>query len=684
MLAPIAYRGPDDEAFEEMPGFGVGFRRLAIVDREHGRQPMTTGDGRLTLVCNGEIYDHGSLRDKLSSKGHQFRTKSDSEVVLHAYAQWGPYCAEHLRGIFAFAIWDATARTVFLCRDRSGIKPLFLRAQGDELLFASEAKAILAHPKVPRRLDLVGCFASVEPNAELERSPFLEIQQLGSGTTLTFGPDGVPQTRRYWSYSPTTLPEPGDSEANDIERFREELGRVVKMQLMSDVPLGACLSGGLDSSYVTALASKSQRGFQTFTTVSEGSLDPWFSFVLSRTQNLESHFLRFDPASALADLPRVAWGAEGLFDLGFASRLQLCTFARQRGIEVLLSGQGIDELTGGYDKTHAAMTAAAVQASAEEELFHSSFQKLAGLLARPTDDGEPGPAADHVAALLRRQHADLSHYLLRFEDRMGMLAGVEVRVPFLDHAIVELCARVPPERRRTLFGDKRLVREAAKGIVPDTVRLREKYAFNGNLPTITRALEETGRATEIFALTEDAAVRAKGYFDLDRVRQLRTTRSEQMLDAVLVVHLLDELFVSHFDPLRFANAPSVSVHEVTVDESWMPAEAILFAARTGPRGSATPSLAREITFVGLLHEIARPGGSKSGKLLVVRTSNGDEVLTLLPSELDPALVLTCLRDVDGRRSYIDIATLTAVPLDEMLAVGRFLGEKGWLVHARRP
>ena len=678
MLAPIAYRGPDDEAFDQRPGFGVGFRRLAILDPEHGRQPMTTPDGRLTLVCNGEIYNHASLREELSEKGHAFRTRSDSEVVLHAYAAWGADCTERLRGIFAFAIWDAKERTLFLCRDRSGIKPLFVRIQQDELFFASEAKAILAHGSMPRRLDLVACFSPAEPDAHLEPSPFVGIEQLGAGTTLTFGPNREPRTRRYWTYAPTTEPGDGASDEHDIARFREEIVRVVEMQLMADVPLGACLSGGLDSSLIAALASVHQKRFTTFTTATDRSHDPWFAFALSRSKGLDSHFLRFDPAAVLGALPLVAWGAEGLFDLAFASRLQLCAFARERGIEVLLSGQGIDELLGGYDKTHAAMAAAARRASAAAKLLHCGFPEIADLLAHAAIDAERGTSARDVAALLRRQHADLSHYLLRFEDRMGMLAGVEVRVPFLDHELVELCARIPPERRTSLFGDKRLVREAAKGLLPDSVRLRQKYAFNGNMPTITRVLESE-RESELLSLTDDATVRAKGYFDPARVKQLRATRGERLLDVVLVVHLLDELFVSGFDPTRFAGAPVPRAEEITASESWMPAEAILFAARSGPRPTDTPSIAQEITFVGLLHAVA-PNASRDEELLVVRTSAGVDAHFSLPDALDPVLVVSCLRAIDGHRSYAEVATTTSAPLDDVLAIGRFLSQKGWIEH----
>ncbi len=221
MLSTIDYRGPDDEVTESRPGFAVGFRRLSIVDVDHGRQPMSTEDGALQLVCNGEIYNHEELREALTSRGHRFRSRSDSEVLLHGYREWGAGLLERLRGIFAFAIWDDPRRALFLCRDRSGVKPLFLHACGDELLFASEAKALLARPKVPRRLDLLGCFAAAEPDAVLEPSPFEGISQLGAGCSLTFTRAGELRPLRYWSYEPVSEYGPEDDGSEEIARLNK-------------------------------------------------------------------------------------------------------------------------------------------------------------------------------------------------------------------------------------------------------------------------------------------------------------------------------------------------------------------------------------------------------------------------------------------------------------------------------
>ncbi len=680
MLAPIAYRGPDDEVFHEGAGIGLGFRRLAIVDPEHGRQPMTSADGRLTLVHNGEIYNHAILREGLRGRGHTFRTRSDSEVVLAAYAEWGPRAVERLRGIFAFAVWDEREGTLFLARDRSGVKPLYLHARGDDLLFASEAKAILAAREVPRALDWVGLFGSPPLDAHLERSPFRGISALGAGTTLTLGPDGVTRTHRYFRYAPRVDADPDERDDEIVERFRAELADVVEMQLMSDVPLGACLSGGLDSSFVSALASEATPSLETFTTVTEGSLDAWNAFVLARAKGLRAHYLGFDPIASTALLERVAWGAEGLFDFAFVSRYELASAARDRGIRVLLSGQGIDELVGGYDGSPEAMARAAVRADLEARLAGTAHADLTALLASPASPTSP-EVAESVVEHLRHLHASLAGYLLRFEDRMGMLAGVEVRVPFLDHVIVEACAAISPGARARLFGDKRLVREAARGLLPETVRARPKFAMNANMPSLSSAV--LGRPGELAALLGDAVVHDKGHFDVARVRHLRETRNERLLDAVLVTHLLDELFVSRFDPARFADRPPPRPPEVVVDESFLPAEAILFAARRGGRAGDAPSRRREIAFVGRLASVAPSLEGARAELFLVRTTGGEELSISLPPDLPADRAVAFLCAIDGLRTYAELATDLGATVDEVLALGRFFAEREWVKHERR-
>jgi asparagine synthase (glutamine-hydrolysing) len=671
MLAAIAHRGPDDETMEVRPGFAVGFRRLAIMDVEHGRQPMSTDDGALHLVANGEIYNHEELQKELASRGHRFRTRSDSEVILHAYREWGSGCAGHLRGIFAFAVWDASRRALFLCRDRSGIKPCFLRVHGDELFFASEAKALLAHPAAERRLDLFGCFAPAEPDALLEASPFQGIFQLGAGCSLTFTAAGDVRPERYWSYAPTEDPGAEGGE-EDVARFRDELSKVVPMQLMADVPLGAYLSGGLDSSVVAALARAHAPDLTTFTTVCAGSQDPWYAYVLSRAAGFRgARFVRFAPEELLEELPRVAWGAEGAFDLGFVGRYQAAAAARRQGLKVLLSGQGADELMGGYARSYAALETSARRAAWAARLLEEGWASVASALR----DGV-GVSTPDLTALLRREHAALSHYLLRFEDRMGMLAGIEVRVPFLDHRIVEICAGIGGARRR-LFDDKHLLREAARGLVPDAVRLRTKHAFNAGLPPITQVLWSSGQDTAAAALMTEASIHDKGYFETRQVGRLLAAGNYRALDAVLIVQLLDELFVSRFDPTRFAGL--IPSPEITVDASWMPAEAVLVSARKGPSARDKPWIAPSVTRFGLL-ESALPG---SPAVLAIQVNDGRHAVLPTPEGLDAAMVVELLRRADGARTYAELSAVLGADLETVLAVGRFSADAGLVEHGLR-
>ena len=270
MTDVLAHRGPDDEGVHIEPGVALGFRRLSIVDLAGGHQPLSNEDGSIWLVFNGEIYNHETLRRELVAQGHRFRSRSDSEVIVHAYEQWGHRCAAKLRGIFAFAIWDRNERALWLVRDHSGIKPLYLTRIAGEVRFASEIKALLVDPAMHREIDPLGYVSADVVEPDFEPTALVGVEQLGAGRALRIDAQGETITR-YWRYVPSCALEPIDGDAL-VERLRKTLEDVVGMQLMADVPIGAYLSGGVDfglcrgrghrsRQHATAHLHQRQRGF---------------------------------------------------------------------------------------------------------------------------------------------------------------------------------------------------------------------------------------------------------------------------------------------------------------------------------------------------------------------------------------------------------------------------------------
>ena len=263
---------------------------------------------------------------------------------------------------------------------------------------------------------------------------------------------------------------------------------------------------------------------------------------------------------------------------------------------------------------------------------------------------------------------------------MGMLAGVEVRVPFLDHRLVEMCAGMPGERRKRLFGDKHLLREAARGLVPDGVRTRAKFGFNGHFPPITQLLASAGKATTASELVTERAVQDKAYFDPRQVRRLQEAGNYHALDAVLVIHMLDQLFISSFDPARFGGAP-IAAPEVTVDASWMPVETVLLLARKGPCATDKPWLRTDVTHFGVLESaLSLPGRPLERPLLALQRNDGRRTLLPVPAELDATLVVELLRRADGTKTYAELWTSLGVSLETGLAIGGFLSDEGVLEH----
>jgi len=571
MLDTLWYRGPDGVGYHVEEGLGLGFRRLAIIDVEGGRQPMANEDGTVWVVHNGEIYNFRELAADLKSRGHRFATRSDSEVIVHAYEEWGDQCVSRLRGIFAFAVWDRRRRRLLLARDRSGIKPLNVVFQRDRIAFASEAKALLVARGVARRLDLLGYLGGAEIDPNLGRTAFDGILQLGAGCFLTATAEGY-RIERYWRYAPSEAAG-GGGPAGAVESFRDLFEEAVRMQLVADVPVAAALSGGIDSAAVVAAIVRAGRpDIRTYTVEfgDDATGDALHARLAADSMGVSNTTVPCPIDAATVDaLPFVAWAAEGEFDLGYVGRYALARAVHADGAKVLLSGQGIDEILTGYCPTYARYQEGALERHLGERVrptyrgwpafSERVVEEMAARLSAHDGAGAPDlpPLAKVVAAELRAEHSRLATSLLRFEDRMGMAGHVEVRVPFLDHLLVEFCAGFSEDDRRALFSGKALLRQAVNSWLPAAITQRPKVGFNKSAPAISRLLLAQPEGSALRELLSKEAVEAKGYFTWARCEALLHARNFAALDHVLVLHLLDELFVRSFDPRRAGFAAPV-------------------------------------------------------------------------------------------------------------------------------
>jgi asparagine synthase (glutamine-hydrolysing) len=522
----LVHRGPDDEGFHREPGIGLAFRRLSILDLSGGHQPMSNEDGSVQVVYNGEIYNYRELSARLAAKGHRFKTRSDTEVLVHLYEENGADLVHELRGMFAFALWDSRRRVLLLVRDRLGIKPLFYCQRGDELLFASEIKGILAMlPQEDRAADEANLarFLSIGyfPG---ERTAFCGIRKLPPAHLLTCGDGGI-ATRRYWSL-PQVVEDPGFTRDEAVRRLRELLEQSVRLRLISDVPLGAFLSGGVDSSCVVSLMRKvSPDPVKTFTIGVEDRdrSEVPVAKAVSQALGTHHHELVVTP-DAIELVDQVVRS----FDEPFGDPSAIPTFLVSRlargEVTVALSGDGGDELFSGYTRYRSLRRLERVRwlprnlrrVAADLLRRHGggSFQAVrAGFfLARslktfPDDyldsinsfedpqvlgalnlewieaasrpwDSLPGPAGDPVEGA---QRFDLENYLpediLAKVDRMSMACSLEARVPLLDHRVVEFVAALPPAWKQTGPRPKALLLDAVGESLPPMVWNRAKRGF---------------------------------------------------------------------------------------------------------------------------------------------------------------------------------------------------------------
>ena len=524
MLATMARRGPDGSGVFQTPRCTLLHTRLAIIDPAGGSQPMTleTPEETYTLVYNGELYNTPELRRELLRLGHRFVTKSDTEVVLHACAQWGHACLARMNGIFAFALWQERKGELFLARDRIGVKPLFYRAVGDSLIFASEIKTILTYPGVPARLDAQGAaqVLLLGPGRMPGSGVFRDIQELEPGCCAVFS-GGKLSCTRYWKL---TDREHRDSFPETVETVRALVTDAIRAQTVSDVPLGTFLSGGLDSSIISAVVSKDwQEAGKTLDTFSIGYRDEEKYFTPGKFQpssdrdyidtmafflHSSSHKWELGPeelANALEDAT-LARDLPGMADVDF-SLLVFCRRIREH-VKVALSGECADEIFGGYPwyrdpevrsqagfpwAQNTAQRGKLLSPEFARSLDPAAFVRDAYEQTIRESDILPGtsPLERRMKEMVNLNFRWFMQTLLDRKDRMSMYWGLEVRVPFCDYRIAEYLYGVPWEYKDWGGEEKGLLRQAMGGLLPPEVAHRKKSPYPKTFdPRYERILEE--------------------------------------------------------------------------------------------------------------------------------------------------------------------------------------------------
>lgn len=492
MTDALIHRGPDERSIWRHKDCHLGHTRLSILDRAGGGQPMSDESGRFRIVFNGEIFNHPDLRATLESLGHRFHTRSDTEVLLHSYMQWGRQCVMRLNGQFAFALWDQTEHKLFVARDRFGEKPLYYaRTPGGHLVLASEIKSLLASQWIQPRIDPLSVDAVLSLfHVPPDRTIYQNIQVLPPAHAAVFTVDGGAEQWRYWQPSFSTRPI---GEMDAVEGIRMLVQRAVRRQKVADLPVGCFLSGGLDSTTLAGqMAALSGGPVRTYA-VGFGDLINELPFARAAAQayGTDHHELQMDIEVAPALERMLEVYDEPFADSSNIPTWLVCEFAR-RQVKVVLSGDGGDELFGGYDWYSPLLQADAESPPLDPWLRHtrSSTHLHADRSALWGHRRQPGTAAamresfgppDDAAGIDRALAFDLGCYLpgdiLVKVDRAAMAHGLETRAPFLDVDLVEFVLSLPHEMRFKGGRLKYLMRQAFAERWPPAIRARSKQGF---------------------------------------------------------------------------------------------------------------------------------------------------------------------------------------------------------------
>jgi asparagine synthase (glutamine-hydrolysing) len=502
MNEAIVHRGPDDGGEYVEDSLGLANRRLSIIDLTRaGHQPMANEDGSLLLTYNGELYNFPELVPLLEARGHRFHSRTDSEVILHAYEEWGPACLERFNGMFAFAIWDRRERRLFLARDRFGIKPLYYALHDGRFLFASEVKSLL-RAGLPGRVspEALAEYFTFQ-NVLSDRTLFDGVRLLPPGHTLTVSESGV-EARRYWDLA--FEPDERVSEDEWAERVREVFEEVVTRQLVSDVPLGSYLSGGMDSGSIAAVATRHVPRMMTFTGGFDLSSVTGLELVFDERTDAElvaSHFRteHYEMVMHAGDmawaLPELVWHLEDL-RVGMSYPNYYIAGLAAKFVTVSLAGTGGDELFAGYPWRYELV--AGLEDRAEfERVYYDYWARLVpeadkeafftpevwaqardwSPFDRFRETLQPAAELDPLSKALYFEAKTFLHGLLLVEDKVSMAHSLEVRVPFLDNELVALSERIPSRLKHGQEG-KQLLRKAMAPLLPPEIVEKRKQGFS--------------------------------------------------------------------------------------------------------------------------------------------------------------------------------------------------------------
>jgi asparagine synthase (glutamine-hydrolysing) len=603
MANAIRHRGPDDEGFYVSGPVGLGFRRLSIIDLSGGHQPLCNENGSIWIVFNGEIYNYQGLRDELLAKGHLFRSKSDTEVIVHLYEQYGVECVQKLRGMFAFAIWDSAKKILFLARDRVGIKPLYYYKDNDFFSFGSEIKAILADPAVtrvvdPKMIDRFLTYYYVPGRETLLKNIF----KLEPGHLLTIH-DGQVKTRAYWDLDFSTGDNHRASEGLE-DKLVEVLDESVQLHMISDVPIGFLLSGGLDSTAMLSFAAKkTDKPISTFTVgfSSTGIVDERpFARLAAERFGSKHYEISISPDQFVEFVPGYVWHMEEPVCEPPAIALYYVSKLAGQYVKVLISGEGGDEAFAGYEnfrnifwfenikrllgpcKKPIGHAMSAIGKALQSRVFEKYgprmnvnfedyylsrtsspfgyFNKDTSSLytydmAQMVDKSYSASVtrgylsqAASFGLLEKMLYVDTKTWLpddlLIKADRMTMANSVELRVPFLDHKVLEFAATLPRNQKVRGWTMKYLAKRALSGHVPEEILRRKKAGF----PIPYDSWQRNSFRSLISDLLLNQKALSRGYFNRKSIEELiRLNRSGsgyfKDLFALLILEMWHRIFV---------------------------------------------------------------------------------------------------------------------------------------------